>query len=324
MNFRLLILMIAVLAWPLGTSKPAQSSEAWSYSVRQSSTRAPDRSAFERRVAAEKELNKKFVLILKLNDQQIERLRLNGSLSTKVPPRFVNRVKAVRIKRATSFRSKPLSVAGARTQRSNRSVSLEIDNSVLERLAYQPVDIRIYETGFDLLRLKFNPRGNIAGELPQEFEPLADQSKAPYMYARINDRRGIYGSLVNFEALSIKTQFGQVKIPGGDISGIRFNDGDPKRAFVVLKKGDFFSGEIDFDSVTLKSRWGNQTLKVSELESLTLNREHIFLRDAIEAKRWQLRSSIPLTGGVPSAPQSTISFDQSVLDFNQNPPSVGP
>ena len=71
MNFRLLILMIAVLAWPLGTSKPAQSSEAWSYSVRQSSTRAPDRSAFERRVAAEKELNKKFVLILKLNDQQI-------------------------------------------------------------------------------------------------------------------------------------------------------------------------------------------------------------------------------------------------------------
>ena len=339
MKFRLLILMIAALTLQFGAPRLAQSSEALPlFTSSQTLAALLRRSALQslskgvQRLASEKESIKKFVLIFNLTDQQINRLRSTGSLSTRVPPKYVNRVKAIRFKKSHSFRSDSLRVAGVKTEKSRRSVAVEIDNSVLERLAFQPVDLQIFESGFDVVRLKFNPRGNVAGKLPEEFPPPADLSKVPFMYARIDSRRGIYGTLENLEALPIKTQFGAVKVPIAEIAGIRFNDGDPTRVFVVLKKGDVFSGEINLDSITLKSRWGEQALKVSELESLTLNQDVIFLRDAIDPKRWQLRTSIPVAAEVPSAGQnqnSNVPGVQNPLQFkptqfNQNPPVVYP
>ena len=346
MNSRLSILAIAALALLLGAPKVARSSESLTHLATNqpvvkplpiSAFQSPEPGTIARQLPAEEDLGKKFVLIVKLSDQQINRLRLTGSLSTRIPPKFVNRVGAIRFKRTSSFRGDALKVSGAKTEKSNRSMSVEIDNSVLERLAYQPVDLRIYESGFDVVELKFNPLGIVAGELPEEFQPSVDQGQAPYMYARINSQRGIYGSLENFETLAIKTQFGKVSVPSAEIAGIRFNDGSANRAFVVLKKGDVFSGEIELDSIAVKSRWGDQTLKLTELESLTLNREVIFLRDAINPKRWQLRTSLPVTSRQGSAQQNQDSprpvlpssnqinpFQLNQNQLNQNPPVVSP
>ena len=312
-----------------GSQTKSQAKEA---QTKRSPVKRPQtRGSSTRVLSREADLINKYVLILNLSDQQINRLRVNGSLSTRVPAKIVNRVGAVRIKRTESFRSDPFKVTNAKTQRSNSTASVEIDNSVLERLAYQPVDIQIFESGFNVLRLKFNALGFVAGKLPKEFEPSADQS-APFVFARINSKRGVYGSLLNFETLSIKTQFGEVDVPFADIDGIRFNDGNVNRAFVVLKKGDVFSGEIDLDTITLKSRWGEQELKVSELESITSNREIIFLRDAINPERWQLRSSMPVAapavgipqnqnplGSIPSSPNYA-----NPIQLNQTPPIAYP
>jgi len=262
------------------------------------------------------ETNQRFVLILNLNDQQISKLRLTGSLSTQIPPKFVNRVGAIRFKRPFSFQSDPLKVSGGKTVKRNRTVSVELDNTVLERLAYQPVDFQIYESGYDRVELRFNPLGVVAGKLPEEFEPSDEPTQSPYMYAKINSQRGIYGRLKDFEKLTIKTQFGKVDIPSEEIAGIRFNDGKSNRVFIVLKKGDVFSGQINLKSITVESRWGDQTLKLSELESLTLNREIVFLRDAINPKRWRLQSSRPVSVLVPNA--STLVPNASTLVPNAN------
>ena len=330
--------MIASLSLLLGEPRAAQSSvSAPSLAINraakpfQISAQFPARGSRPQQTAADESLNKKFVLIMKLSDEQINRLRTTGTLSTSVPPRFVNRVRAIRFKKASSFRSDSLRVVGAKTEKNDRLMSVEIDNSVLERLAYQPVDLQVFESGYDVVQLKFNPLGFVAGKLPEEFQPVVDQAQTPYMYARINSQRGIYGSLENFENLAIKTQFGKVSVPSAEIAGIRFNDGNSKSVFVVLKKGDGFSGEIDLETITIKSRWGKQILKLSELESLTLNREVVFLRDAVNPKRWQLRSSLPVAE-VPIARQNQNSIGPvfsgpSYVDpfqLNQNPPVVYP
>lgn len=263
--------------------------------------------------------NRKFVLILKLDDNQINRLRVNGSMTTQIPPRFVNRVGAIRFQRSVSFLSDPLKVVGAKTDKKNRSISVEVDNTILERLAYQPVDLAIYESGFQQVQLNFNPRGMVAGRLPAEFPPNIKPGSGPYMYVRINSQRGIYGSLRDFKTLSIKTQFGKVNVPTSEIAGIRFNDGNVNRAFVVLKKGDVFSGEIDFTSITVSSRWGNRKLKLHELESLTLARASVFLRDAVKPKRWRLESLLPDNGSAHSPLSRTSLGPTQPSPVSSNP-----
>jgi len=170
----------------------------------------------------------------------------------------------------------------------------------------------VFESGYNQIRLKFNSVGKIAGKLPDQEQPSADSKSGPLMYVRINEKRGIYGSLKDFETFSIKTQFGKVKIPTSEIAGIRFNDGSADTAFVVLKKGDVFSGQIDLETITVASRFGEQKLKLTRVESLSLGRQFVFLRDAINSKRWRLQSLLP-------APSPTIN-----PNFNRNPNGLSP
>jgi len=158
-------------------------------------------------------------------------------LITRIPPKLVNRVGKIRLKRSASFLSRSLKVVGARTVKKNGLVSVEVDNTILERLAYQPVEMSIYESGFNQVRLKFNPLGSVAGKLPTETKSPADPQAGPYMFVRINSKRGIYGLIKDFETLSIETQFGKVKIPTSELAGLRLNDGGADKAFVVLKIG---------------------------------------------------------------------------------------
>jgi len=225
-------------------------------------------------------------------------------LSTRIPPNLVNRVGKIRLKRSRSFLSRSLKVVGAQTEKKNGLVSVEIDNTILERLAYQPVEMSIYESGFNQVQLKFNPLGSVAGKLPAEAQSPADLQAGPYMFVRIDSKRGIYGLIKNFETLSIETQFGKVQIPTSELAGIRLNDGGVNKAFVVLKKGDFFTGKIDMETITVQSRWGDKEINLREVESFTLAPEYVFLR-------WQLQFLTPLESANANENSSNNPFPQA-------------
>lgn len=319
MNSKLPILMFTIIV--MGIAAPcagwATDFSRVSIEALQLPPASPPLTAFQH--PSDVDVNKKFVLILKLNDNQINKLRIEGSLSTRIPPKFVNRVGAIRFQRRVSFLSDPLKVVGETTEKMDRSISVQVDNTILERLAYQPVDLMVYESGFDRVNLKFNPLGMAAGKLPTEFQAFGKES-GPIVYARINSQRGIYGTLQNFETLSIETQFGKVDIPSKEIAGIRFNDGNASRAFVVLKKGDVFSGEIDLGSLSIQSRWGVRKLEIGELESITQSRETVFLRDALDPSRWRLELILPRTLGIYDSTVNRIP----VAPVRINPGSANP
>ena len=141
------------------------------------------------------------------------------------------------------------------------------------------------------------------------------------MFVRINSKQGLYGLLKDFETFPITTQFGKVKIPTSELAGIRLNDGDAKQAFVVLKKGDVFSGQIEMETITVQSRWGDKKIKLSDVESLTLAPEFVFLRDAINSKRWQLRSLLPVS---PPAARTSGAIVPNPISTQPSQPALAP
>ena len=324
MNLKLNILKIAAVAVVLCAPAKVESSESFQSQTVQlprigsQQTLLPSQDL---KVPDEEKLNQKFVLVLKLNDNQINKLRVEGSLVTRIPPKLVNRVGKIRFQGPSSFLSKSLKVDGAKTLKKARLVSVEVDNSILERLPYQPVELSIYESGFDRVRLKFNPLGSVAGKLPTETKPSDGPLTGPHMFVRINSKQGLYGLLKDFETFPITTQFGKVKIPTSELAGIRLNDGDAKQAFVVLKKGDVFSGQIEMETITVQSRWGDKKIKLSDVESLTLAPEFVFLRDAINSKRWQLRSLLPVS---PPAARTSGAIVPNPISTQPSQPALAP
>lgn len=236
--------------------------------------------------------NKKLRMNLKLDFQRINTIRSAGSISSVIPPKNRDRVGAIRLQQPTSFLSKPLVIVEAKANVSNGTLYVEVDNTILERLPYQPVELRIYDTGFNAITLKFNPKGMVAGKLPEEVIVQPGPKDSPILYVSINGNRGIYGVLEGFKELDVKAEFGKIKIPVDTIAGIRFNTGPDNQTYIVLKKGDSFSGKIELEKITISTRWGKRDLKVANLESVTTFQSNKFVQTKNNPDRWQLKSTL--------------------------------
>jgi len=110
MNYKLTILKIAAIALMLCAPAMGESTKSFqlpalqavlfpavgSLAIQSQSSQSPTKRQPTKRQPLEDKLNRKFVLVLKLDDNQISKLRLEGSLITRIPPKFVNRVGKIR------------------------------------------------------------------------------------------------------------------------------------------------------------------------------------------------------------------------------------
>ena len=240
-----------------------------------------------------KEEVEKFVLVIKLDDDRIQSLRVHGALKTKVPDAMVNRVAAIRFQKPSSFLDKTVRVE-ARTDKRSRTLATRIDNSILDRIAYQPVEMKIYDSGFSSVLVVLdqpleNSLETIQGQLAT---PPQGPNDSPSLFVRISDTRGIEGTLKDLKELNVTTNFGEIKIALSNLSGIRclpnLELADHTNVFVVSKTGDYFSGSIHQKLFVVQSRWGEKELKFSEIESLTLAPSARFVPDTAAEGQWKL------------------------------------
>ena len=212
-------------------------------------------------------------LILELSSSQILRLKQSGNLRTTLPSKVLNRVHSVRLKRQTSFLEKTQTVQ-AKTDKLNRTVSIEVDDAIIDRLDFQPVEIKIYESNFESIVIAYKP--------PKRKTQTTASASSPNttMFFRINDKRGVMGDFSDTDSLQFTAGFGDVKIPLKQISGIRFNAKSEQEVFVTLKNGDAFSATIQWSKIEVKTRWGTKELAVSQLESITADRESRYAVDS--------------------------------------------
>lgn len=268
---------------------------------------------------------KKVVLVVKLDSEKIQQLRASGQFIANIPPKLTNRVGAVRFKRELSFLKKPFK-ANVISDKLNRSLVVKVDNTILERLDFQPVEIKIYDSGFDRVFLKFDFRGNSAGALPEQVEIEKNPDDSPLVFIRLGEDRGVYGTLKGLNKFPVRAEFGDVEIPFKQVKGIRLNTDKNNSAFVMLHSGDEFMATVKPLNVTVNTWWGPREISMSEIESITISREQVF----VESKdgKWQIQSTraTPQTqpNQIPAQPLPPAVPNQFNLPTNPRPPINSP
>ncbi|MFK7769777.1 MAG: hypothetical protein AB8B55_21395 [Mariniblastus sp.] len=228
------------------------------------------------------------VLVVKLNLSEIRCLKETGVLQTTLPALLRNRVREIRIEAQTSFLKQAHKVQ-VKTDKRNRIVSVALDDEMLDRLDYQPIEFKIYESNFDRVALVYKASQNRGRAVARA---IADSD----LFVRIDDQRGAVGAMVKPEKPQFKTSFGTVDIAWKQIAGIRFNadDNSAESVVVTLKKGDVFSATIDWKKLAVKTRWGIKELEVHQLESVTADRQARYAVDK-EGRHVLLAGETPKT-----------------------------
>lgn len=236
----------------------------------------------------EKKNDERYMVVLTIGPQEAAALRRDGYLRATLPDKFRNRVDSVVLKHPTSFLKKKLIIRDD-IDKARSTLLVNIDESVVDRLEYQPVQMKVYQSGFNSITLKYR-RPNNRGRLPSPGRGTKPKpNDSPQVFVRLSSENGTTGWIRNMQNLEIETQFGSTKIPLNRVAGIRFNTPKTDRVVVISVTGDYLSGTIDFDNIVLATRWGDERIPVSKMESVTYHRDSRFLESPKEAGgRWIL------------------------------------
>ena len=260
-------------------------------------------------ITAEPQLEKSatVTLTIDMDQSKLDSIRQTGFLQVAIPAAYRGKVDAVRLKRPVSFKTEEFQLEKA-IDKINSNVTLTINQALLDQLDYQPVIAKIYYSDFSNLLLVYRQRkpGEQVGLAQRENKPTAADS--PRFYARVDDKRGLYGWMDGLAKIKLNSDFGEVIINSTDITGIKFNANKSGSVAIRLNSGASVSGYVDFDEINMKCSWGTQKLSLAKIDSIVLDRNFRFAADPHHPGRWSFEHDI-------AAPPTTTIFNDSVQDF---------
>jgi len=197
--------------------------------------------------------------VIMLQDADVASLKQTGYIKMAIPEQLVNRVDSVTLKRPVRFKDKA-AVLYNEVDRRSGMVSVSVDDSTIEQIDYQPVELRIFESGFSKIVVNYRPGNSI----PRE---KASKEDSAVFVTNLSNSKSLTGRLADMKGFTIDSDLGEIDVDLDEVSQITFEDED--RATVHMENGDQVSGEIDFRNITIKSRWGLEDLKVSDIASIS-------------------------------------------------------
>ncbi|MEL7496324.1 MAG: hypothetical protein AAFN77_01850 [Planctomycetota bacterium] len=208
---------------------------------------------------------------IRLTDQRIAKLKSTGRLNAEVPLDARNRIDGVRLSRDFSFINGDF-VADQHVEKRGDLLIIHLDDAKLDRLDYQPLMSKVYFSNYSTVVLAYHPTVTSATGETHSKQLASNDSEETTLFARIDQRRGIRGKLMRPSTIEMKTQFGGVEVNPDKIKGVRFFKDRPSEVTVWMANGDQVSGTISFDEITMACSWGDQSIPVADLESLTRTR----------------------------------------------------
>ena len=233
----------------------------------------------------------KLTLTIEMDANKLAVLRRTGSLGVAIPPAVQGRVDAVRIKKAVSFVSEDFALTNA-VDKMNNTITVAVDDALLDQLDFQPIKAKIYYSGFSSVTLAYTKRkpGDPARLAERENKPtLADSTR---FFARVDEKRGLFGWMTGLAKVKLKSDFGDVSIDTTDIAGIKFNANGSGSVSIRLNSGASVSGYVDFDEIIMKCSWGTQKLSLDELDSVVADRKYEFVPDPYHPGRWSFKADV--------------------------------
>ena len=205
-------------------------------------------------------------LAIRLSENEIDGLRKDGMLKAKVPSNMVNRVAAVK------FRSSQTMLPEARQLKTNvekvgENLLVDIDESVIDRLELQPIEIPVQPSGFTNLVIRYKPNVELI-PTPEDAQTEAETDSG-FIVIRFKNKKSTIAQVRSFQELKIDSDLGKISLPVEKLLGVKFQSETENGVFVILENGDSISGKVDLASITLKTRWGDQAVKLKDLDYIT-------------------------------------------------------
>lgn len=197
--------------------------------------------------------------VVELTDGELQSLLQTGTFKMSIPLRLKNKVNSLILKRPDRFKDDVAVLFNDVEKRSN-TVAISVDDSTIDQIAYQPVELKIYESGYTNIMVRYRPGNGAKVKKPSKTDSVE-------LKIRLNSGKSIIGRLSYMTQFPLKSGIGKVKVKLDEISQITFDDDGDLR--VVMLNGDSLYGESNFSSVIINSRWGQERIKTKDIASIT-------------------------------------------------------
>lgn len=218
---------------------------------------------------------------MELTDGELQSLLQTGAFKMSIPPRLKNKVNSLILKRPDRFKDEVAVLFNDVDKRSN-TIAISIDDSTIEQIAYQPVELKIYESGYTNIMVRYTPGNGAQVKKPSKTDSVE-------LKIELNNGKAITGRLSYMTQFPLKSNLGKIKVKLDEVSQITFDDNGDLR--VVMFNGDTLKGESNFSSLIINSRWGQERIKTKDIASITPA-----LSKASSASNMTI-PSLPLTNG---------------------------
>jgi hypothetical protein len=197
--------------------------------------------------------------VVELSDGQLQSLLQTGTFKMSIPPRLKNKVNSLILKRPDRFKDDVAILFNDVDKRSN-TIAIKIDDSTIDQIAYQPVELKIYESGYTNIMVRYTPGNRAEAKKPSKTDSVE-------LNVRLNSGKSITGRLSYMTQIPLTSEIGKIKVKLEEVSQITFDDDGGLS--VVMLNGDNLTGESNFSSVILKSRWGQERIKNKDIASIS-------------------------------------------------------
>ena len=137
-----------------------------------------------------------------------------------------------------------------------------------------------------------------------ESSPVADAARPLTVAVELYTSTTIAGTLVDNAQVSIKSAFGEAKIPMSQVAGIRFASAEDATTTVVMLNGDSITGATTINTVTVDTEWGQAKINGSAVQSLMLVPDLRWnATQSINGRRWNLVEATQANTPRPQTPQ---------------------
>jgi len=206
-----------------------------------------------------------FSAVLTLDDANLQTLIRQGRVEIGIPQQLVNSVESVIVKRPVHFKNKK-ATDFADAELAGQKLVVNVDNSVIERIDYQPVELKVYETGFSSVVLNYVGDSSTSNAS----DPGDPKTDSPLMTIKLKSGNGITGRIVGMKQLKIDSELGMIEVAFDRTNQIKVKRNGELN--IEMVNGDLISGKVDGNKIELINRWSTESIKLSDVAALIIRR----------------------------------------------------
>ena len=206
-------------------------------------------------------------LRLDLTDEDLRNLEHVGQLQMRIPDYFKNRVAAIQLRYVGTYLEKKIRVSGEPTT-SEDITHLTVDDILMERIRFQPVEYRVFEKNFSRVQINYEESEDPVF-VADANEGFTDQEFGIH----IADRLRLTARISLESKLNFASDLGNIQIGWNDIDQMTFAADEALKATVHLKTGDILTGLVDLSELTIKTKWGQVTIPMDDIRTILPNRQ---------------------------------------------------